>query len=103
MKFKLKQIRKEKGLTQTELAQRINVSKVTIVSWEKGKCYPNASDLLLLCHVLDSSPNDILGYDTGTNRNEQELIENFRKCSNERQKSAIKTVADYATLSKLSD
>jgi len=37
------QIRKEKGLTQKQLADRIGVSNVTISKWETAKGFPDIS------------------------------------------------------------
>ena len=53
--------RKEKNLTQEELAKKINVSSKTISSYENNKNLPNIETLILLSQELDVSINDILG------------------------------------------
>ena len=53
--------RKEKNLTQEELAKKINVSPKTISSYENNKNLPNIETLILLSQELDVSINDILG------------------------------------------
>jgi len=47
MKFgdKLRDLRKEKGLTQTELGKEIGVSLRTIISYETGKSYPKKREI----------------------------------------------------------
>jgi len=47
MKFgdKLRDLRKEKGLTQTELGKKIGVSLRTIISYETGKSYPKKREI----------------------------------------------------------
>ncbi len=42
---KVKTLRKEKGLTQTELGQEIGVSLRTIISYETGKSHPKKRDV----------------------------------------------------------
>lgn len=47
MKFgeKLRDLRKDKGLTQTDLAKEIGVSLRTIISYETGKSYPKKREI----------------------------------------------------------
>ena len=50
-KFILKK-RKEKNLTQEQLAERLGVSNKTISKWENGKCMPDYSVIKNLCEEL---------------------------------------------------
>lgn len=52
--------RKEKGLTQKELAEQINVSDKTISKWENGNSTPDTSILSSLCQALDISVNELV-------------------------------------------
>ena len=45
--------RKEKNLTQEQLAEKLNVSNKTVSKWENGKCLPDYSIVELLCKELD--------------------------------------------------
>ncbi|MCR5358080.1 MAG: helix-turn-helix domain-containing protein [Lachnospiraceae bacterium] len=56
----LQSLRKEKGLTQKELADRICVSDKTISKWENGNSMPDTSMLVDLCRELDISINELL-------------------------------------------
>lgn len=47
------QKRKEKNLTQSQLAEKINVSNKTISKWENGVCMPDYSVIESLCHELE--------------------------------------------------
>ena len=49
----LKAIRKSKGLSQQELAIRLNVVRQTISKWELGKSVPDEASLFLLCQCLE--------------------------------------------------
>ena len=54
------QIRKEKGLTQKQLADRIGVSNATISKWETAKGFPDISLIEPLAEVLDISVSEII-------------------------------------------
>ena len=42
---KLQQLRKQKGLTQQELADQLYVSRTAVSKWESGRGYPNIDSL----------------------------------------------------------
>ena len=54
------QIRKEKGLTQKQFADRIGVSNATISKWETAKGFPDISLIEPLAEVLDISVSEII-------------------------------------------
>ena len=47
------QLRKEKGFTQKELADKLNVSDKAVSRWETGKNYPDIETLQKLATVLN--------------------------------------------------
>ena len=49
---KIKQYRKQNGITQSELAAILSVSPQTISKWENKDCYPDISVLPALAKVL---------------------------------------------------
>lgn len=49
----LAEVRKEKGLSQSELAKMVGVSRNTISSIETGQFNPTAKLALILCIALD--------------------------------------------------
>ncbi|MBR2220623.1 MAG: helix-turn-helix domain-containing protein [Clostridia bacterium] len=53
-------IRKEKGLTQSKLAEKIQVSEKTISKWECGKGFPDVASILPLCEALEITSNELL-------------------------------------------
>jgi len=63
MKFseRLKNIRKEKGLTQRELSVQIKALNSSVSNWENGVSAPSASVVELLAKALGVSPFDLLG------------------------------------------
>lgn len=52
-------IRKEKGLSQAELAKLVGVSRNTISSIETGQYQPTAKLALLICIALDKKFEEI--------------------------------------------
>ncbi|SKA71017.1 Helix-turn-helix domain-containing protein [Eubacterium uniforme] len=56
----ISQIRKEKGLTQMQLAQKLGVSNATISKWETAKGFPDISLIEPLAETLDISVSEIL-------------------------------------------
>ncbi len=63
MNFRIQLIaaRKAKGLSQEELAERLNVSRQTIYKWEAGVTYPDIEKLSRLAKQLDVSTSYLLG------------------------------------------
>lgn len=58
--------RKEKNLSQDELAERIFVSRQSISNWERGATYPDIQNLLLLCQIFDVSLDQLVKGDLET-------------------------------------
>lgn len=52
--------RKDKGLTQMQLAEKLNITNRAVSKWETGKSVPDASIMLDLCEILDISVNELL-------------------------------------------
>jgi transcriptional regulator with XRE-family HTH domain len=60
-KDRLKEIRQEKGLSQTELGKIFNLSKQTISSYENDGSFPNQDTLNKLADYFDVSVDWLLG------------------------------------------
>jgi transcriptional regulator with XRE-family HTH domain len=52
--------RKEKNLTQGQLAERLHISNKTVSKWENGKCMPDYSIIEQLCEELDITVSELL-------------------------------------------
>lgn len=57
----IKTIRKSKGLSQEELAVKLNVVRQTISKWEQGLSVPDADMLILLSEALETPVSVLLG------------------------------------------
>lgn len=61
LKDNIKNLRKEKGLSQEELAIKLNVVRQTVSKWERGLSVPDSSMLISLAEELGTSVNVLLG------------------------------------------
>lgn len=57
----IKALRKTKGLTQDELAIRLNVVRQTVSKWEKGLSVPDAEMLQRIAEVFEVNVSQLLG------------------------------------------
>ena len=57
----IKTIRKSKGLSQEELAIKLNVVRQTISKWEQGLSVPDADMLISISEVFETSVSTLLG------------------------------------------
>ena len=77
---KIRTARKQKGLTQKELADMIGAKHNSVSDWEKNKNRPDPDTIELICGVLDITPNYLLSdkTDTDISPEEYELIKKYR-------------------------
>ena len=68
--------RKEKGLTQLQLAEKLNITNRAVSKWETGKSCPDVSLMLKLCNVLGITVNELLS-------GERILMEDYQKKAEE--------------------
>ncbi len=73
----IKHARKEKGLTQEEMAIRLNVVRQTVSKWENGLSVPDADQLIKIADLLEIPVTDLLG--VRQDAAQQESIEELTK------------------------
>lgn len=61
IKNRIKELRKEKGLTQKQLAELVNKSETGLASWEQGLSEPSVNDIRTLCKIFEVSADYLLG------------------------------------------
>lgn len=64
--------RKEKNLTQLQLAEKLNISNRAVSKWETGKSSPDVSIMMELCDILGINVNELLS-------GERIIMENYPK------------------------
>lgn len=89
---RLKNARKKAGLTQQELAEKLNLSVAYISRVECGSSHVNLKRLTEICNILNISEGDILTgvSNSGENYLSSEFSDILNKCSPEKQKLIYK-------------
>lgn len=59
--IKIRELRVENNLLQSELAKKMNKSAVCIGDWERGRCEPSNADLIKLADIFNCSVDYLLG------------------------------------------
>jgi len=62
MKFgdNLRKLRKSKGISQEELADKVKVSRQSVSKWETGEAYPEMNNILQLCKIFNCPINSLV-------------------------------------------
>ena len=86
--------RKEKKLTQAQLAERLNITDRAVSKWETGKSMPDSSIMLELCEILGITVNDLLSgekisMESYEKKADENLIALKRKDENNMTKNAV--------------
>ena len=100
MKFgdNLKTIRKEKNMSQEQLAEKVNVSRQSVSKWETGESYPEMNNILELCKIFNCNINDLIHTDmTDISSLDEEIIMNVVKF-NEKKQNQVKTLSNTISL-----
>ena len=75
----IRSFRKERGLTQEELAIRVNVVRQTVSKWEKGLSVPDADMLQKIAEVLEVSVSQLLGREEEPEKDRNEVAEQLAR------------------------
>ena len=95
--------RKEKNLTQAQLAEKLNITDRAVSKWETGKSMPDSSIMLELCEILGITVNELLSgveinMEDYKKRADENLIALKRKDENNMTKNVIISILFSATL-----
>lgn len=97
----LKELRKEKGLTQEQTAEKLNVSGRTISRWETGNNMPDISLLTEIAELYEVSiPEIISGERKSENMNEEvkETAEVMATYANSEKETIIKNIRNESII-----
>ncbi len=75
----LKRLRRQKGLSQEELAIRLHVVRQTISKWEKGLSIPDAHLLIRIAEIFEVSVSSLLGEEIETEENKNIVAEKLEQ------------------------
>lgn len=89
----IKKLRRERDITQEQLAEYLNISASAISQWETDRVMPDITQLPILANIFDVSTDVILGVD---NKRKEEKIKEIIKRSNEIKSSGeFQKAADF--------
>ncbi len=89
---KLYQLRKQKGLSQEELANRLNVSRQTVSKWEIGDSSPDMEKLIAISDLFEISLDELVMGKEASNK--KEWAEKILTSDNKKKaKQGLKVVA----------
>lgn len=78
--------RKEKNITQQELAETLNITDRAISKWENGKCMPDVGIMQELCEILNITINDLFsGEVVNMKDTEKKLEENLLEMTRQKE------------------
>ena len=100
MKFgdNLKLIRKNKGMSQEELAEKVNVTRQSVSKWENGEAYPEMNNILELCKIFNCKINDLVHTDMSDITSlDEEIVMKVVKF-NEKKQNQVKTLSNIISL-----
>mgnify|MGYP000862708775 CR=1 FL=1 len=101
----IKTARKNKGLTQKELAKKLSVSVITVQQWEKGSFMPKQDNMIKLTQLLgDIGIKEFTEYVDKKNKwfnetldiGKKSLLDNFNSVNEDGQKKIIDYSSDIA-------
>ena len=93
---KLCTIRKNSGLTQTQVAEAAEVSNKTYANIERGVTNPTYDTLIKICNALKITPNDLATEETiNIAEKEQEVLEMIELCTPRQKESALDILLVY--------
>ena len=78
--------RKEKNITQQELAEKLNITDRAISKWENGNCLPDVGTMPELCEILNITINDLFsGEVVNMKDNTKKLEENLLEMTKQKE------------------
>lgn len=78
----IKNLRKEKGMSQEELAEKLNVVRQTVSKWEQNLSVPDSEMLIKIAEVFEVSVGSLLGETVEIKDTKSELAEISQKLEN---------------------
>lgn len=67
--------RKEKKLTQSEFAEKLNITDRAVSKWENGVCMPDVGTIPEICNILNITINDLFSGEVVDMKNNEKMLE----------------------------
>lgn len=101
---KLLSIRKKAGLTQSEVAEKANLSDRTYADIERGTVNMRIETVLKICEALHITPDMVLTTeDPDITAKQDEILNRLEQCTSSQKDTALKLLTVYLNSLSLSD
>ncbi len=92
---KIAALRKEKQITQKNIADKLHVTTVAVSKWERGINYPNMEQVEKLADILETTPAELMGLETASANDIINDISQIAMLEVKRQKRKTKIVGMF--------
>ena len=98
---RLRELREGRGLTQTELAEKLNIKQVLVSAYERGAVRMHGALIAAFAKALDASADDLLGIDRPrrngkpADRRVVRLLHEIGGLSRRERDALLKTISNY--------
>lgn len=89
---RLYELRKKKGLSQEEVAEKLNVTRQSVSKWETDESKPDFDKIIPICELFEISSNELLS-GTKEEKEEEEIKEEVK--DNKKKKALIITISIF--------
>ena len=72
---RLLEYRKKSGLSQEELAEKLNISRQSVSKWERAEASPDTDNLIELAKIYGVTMDDLLNVEKPINFKKEEIVE----------------------------
>ena len=103
----IKKLRKEKGITQKELGEKLNITDKAISKWERGLSFPDITMLNILAEFFEIDVSELLNGEKGAKKDIDidkeisEAIEKYKNIEEKRKKKINKTKKTIGVISTI--
>lgn len=98
---RLRELRESRGMTQTELAEKLNIKQVLVSAYERGRVRMHGALIAAFARALDTSADEILTLDrprksaATTDRRVARLLHEIGGLSRRERDALLKTISNY--------
>ena len=101
----LKTLRKNKKISQEELAEKVGVTRQSVSKWEVGDAYPEMSNIVALCSIFKCNINDLINdnivdIESFDEETKEEIVK-FKKNQQKRMKAVSKAICITTNIVKI--
>lgn len=103
MEIRLKELRKRRGLSQEDMAEKLGIKKSRYGTWERGERMPSLAQAYDCAVALDCSIDEIAGHDLPqaySDPRQAELNRCWESSTPQRQDALLMTARDFAASSR---